>query len=221
MWALPFGAGFYECAKIKYKIMSKRVTQILSLTVLLLTVVGFSVLKTQLNSEKEIENDDFAKGYSKEMASVFKTDSSKMDRPSDPTIENINAINAELMALEEDVEVIEDSAKTSYYHDKFVGKKTASGELFSNKKFTAAHRSLPFGSKLRITNNANDESIIVTVNDRGPFTNGRHLDLSKSAFQAITHGKQKGTLDVKIEMLPDNYVQTKIELEQDLNEFIL
>jgi rare lipoprotein A len=60
-------------------------------------------------------------------------------------------------------------AHASYYHDKFTGRKTASGQIFDNKKMTAAHKKLPFGSKVRVTNEANGKSVIVTVNDRGPF----------------------------------------------------
>jgi rare lipoprotein A len=73
----------------------------------------------------------------------------------------------------------------SYYHDKFNGRKTASGELFDNTKLTAAHRSLPFGTKLKMTNLKNGRSVIVKINDRGPFHTSRALDVTKAAFQAI------------------------------------
>ncbi|HSD13403.1 MAG TPA: septal ring lytic transglycosylase RlpA family protein [Flavobacterium sp.] len=89
----------------------------------------------------------------------------------------------------------------SYYHNKFNGRKTASGERFSNKKYTAAHRDLPFGTKVRVTNLANDKSVVVTINDRGPFTKGREIDLSKKAFMKITDKKSHGELKVKIEVL--------------------
>lgn len=89
----------------------------------------------------------------------------------------------------------------SYYHDKFNGRKTASGEKFSNNKNTAAHRKMNFGTKLRVTNLANNKSVVVIVNDRGPFTRGRELDLSKKAFMDITDNKNHGTLTVKIEII--------------------
>lgn len=89
----------------------------------------------------------------------------------------------------------------SYYHDKFNGRKTASGEAFSNKKLTAAHRKLTFGTKVRVTNLANKKAVIVHINDRGPFTRGREIDLSKKAFMEITDNKNHGTLSVKIEIL--------------------
>lgn len=89
----------------------------------------------------------------------------------------------------------------SYYHDKFNGKKTASGELFSNKEYTAAHKDLPFGTKVRVTNLENGKSVIVTINDRGPFSKGREIDLSKKAFMEISDKKTHGELSVKIEVL--------------------
>ena len=89
----------------------------------------------------------------------------------------------------------------SYYHDKFNGKKTASGERFSNKEYTAAHKNLPFGTKIRVTNLENKKSVIVTVNDRGPFSKDREIDLSKKAFMEISDKKTHGELSVKIEVL--------------------
>ncbi len=89
----------------------------------------------------------------------------------------------------------------SYYHDKFNGRKTASGAVFSNNNLTTAHPSLPFGTQLRVTNRVNGKQVVVTVTDRGPFTKGRELDLSKRAFMSITDDKNKGVLQVDIEIL--------------------
>jgi rare lipoprotein A len=97
--------------------------------------------------------------------------------------------------------VFKKNAHASYYHDKFNGKKTASGKRFDNKKLTAAHRKLPFGTKLRITNEANGKSVIVEVTDRGPFARGREIDLSKKAFMDIASNKSSGAVIVKIEEL--------------------
>ncbi|MBY8963823.1 septal ring lytic transglycosylase RlpA family protein [Flavobacterium sp. D11R37] len=96
--------------------------------------------------------------------------------------------------------VYDKKAVACYYHDKFNGRKTASGEKFSNSKYTAAHKKLPFGTKVKVTNKANDKSVIVTINDRGPFTRGRDIDLSKKAFMEITDNKNHGTLNVIIEV---------------------
>lgn len=97
--------------------------------------------------------------------------------------------------------VLKGKAEASYYHDKFNGKKTASGEKFSNSKLTAAHRTLPFGTKVKVTNLVNDKSVIVEVNDRGPFKKSREIDLSKKAFMEITDNKNHGTLHVRIEII--------------------
>lgn len=90
----------------------------------------------------------------------------------------------------------------SYYADKFVGRKTASGEKFSQKKYTCAHRTLPFGTKLRVTNPNNNKSIIVTVNDRGPYAKNRIIDLSKTGAQELDFVKA-GVANVLVEIIPD------------------
>ena len=97
--------------------------------------------------------------------------------------------------------VINKKAHASYYADKFNGRKTASGERFSNRKLTAAHRKLAFGTKLKVTNVANKKWVLVTVNDRGPFIKSRDIDLSKEAFMQITDNKNHGVLTVTIEII--------------------
>lgn len=97
--------------------------------------------------------------------------------------------------------VYKKEAEVSYYADKFNGRKTANGATFSNNKLTAAHRTLPFGTKLKVTNLANNQSVAVEVNDRGPQKTSRELDLSKRAFMEITDNKNHGTLKVKIEIV--------------------
>lgn len=93
------------------------------------------------------------------------------------------------------------NAHASYYADKFTGRRTASGKIFDNKKYTAAHRKFPFGTKLRITNEANGKSVIVEVTDRGPFTKGKEIDLTKKAFMEIASAKYGGHLKVTIEVM--------------------
>lgn len=73
----------------------------------------------------------------------------------------------------------------SYYHDTLEGRATASGEPYRGAALTAAHRSLPFGSKVRVTNPANGRSVVVRINDRGPFAAGRVIDLSRSAARQV------------------------------------
>ncbi|WEK71690.1 MAG: septal ring lytic transglycosylase RlpA family protein [Candidatus Chryseobacterium colombiense] len=96
-----------------------------------------------------------------------------------------------------------DAKKTSYasyYHDKFNGRKTASGEVFDNSKFTAANRTLPFGTNIKVTNLDNGKSVIVKVNDRGPYHSSRALDMSKAAFDEIGNTNH-GTIPVEYEIV--------------------
>ncbi len=95
--------------------------------------------------------------------------------------------------------VYDRKAYACYYADEFNGRKTANGERFSNKKLTAAHKKLPFGTKVKVTNPENNKSVIVTINDRGPFSGGFDIDLTKAAYQKIA-GKSKGKLQVILEV---------------------
>lgn len=97
--------------------------------------------------------------------------------------------------------IYDKKAVACYYADKFNGRKTASGEKFSNSKYTAAHKKLAFGTKVRVTNLKNNKSVNVTINDRGPFSRGRDIDLSKKAFMEITDNKNHGEISVKIEII--------------------
>ena len=97
-----------------------------------------------------------------------------------------------------------DEVFACYYHNKFNGRKTASGIIFSNNKLTAAHKSLTFGTKVKVTNIENNKSVIVEISDRGPFTKGLEIDLSKKAFDAISHDEKAGKLQVKLELINDS-----------------
>lgn len=77
------------------------------------------------------------------------------------------------------------AGNTSYYGNKFHGKRTASGSIFNMNAMTAAHKTLPFGTKVQVTNKKTKQSVIVKITDRGPFTRGRILDLSKGAAGKI------------------------------------
>lgn len=88
----------------------------------------------------------------------------------------------------------------SWYGPGFHGRRTASGERFNQNAYTAAHRSLPFGTKVRVTNNRNGRSVIVRINDRGPFSGGRIIDLSRGAAGAIGL-LRSGTAPVTVQVL--------------------
>ena len=93
-----------------------------------------------------------------------------------------------------------ETGKASFYAMKFQSRKTASGERFDQSANTAAHKKLPFGTKVKVTNVKNGKSVIVRINDRGPFVRGRIIDLSRSAFSSIGN-TSTGVIDVKIEVV--------------------
>ncbi|MBO9702671.1 MAG: septal ring lytic transglycosylase RlpA family protein [Sporocytophaga sp.] len=93
----------------------------------------------------------------------------------------------------------------SYYADKFHGRRTASGDKYNKHKFTAAHRTLPFDTQVKVTNLSNDSSVIVTINDRGPYGKGKIIDLSYCAAKELNFVK-KGITKVKIEILNESSI---------------
>lgn len=90
--------------------------------------------------------------------------------------------------------------KASWYGPRFHGRKTASGERFDQHELTAAHRSLPFGTRVKVTNLKNGRSVVVRINDRGPYAKGRLIDLSRAAAKQIGMLKS-GVAQVRIERL--------------------
>ncbi|UUV22144.1 septal ring lytic transglycosylase RlpA family protein [Flavobacterium sp. CBA20B-1] len=198
--------------------MKKHFSLILVGLVTLTAIMSYGVLS------KNTETDNNEKVVGKELAfaevataNSLGKDSSKINEKEADLKSELVKLNAELEALEEEVEVVHEETNASYYHDKFNGRKTASGAIFSNKKYTAAHKTLPFGTKVRVTNLRNDREIIVEINDRGPFVKGRKLDLSKTAFMDLASNKGRGVLPVKIEVLPENYEERKSELQEELS----
>jgi len=92
------------------------------------------------------------------------------------------------------------AGQASYYSDKLQGRSTASGEPYNKNAMTAAHRKLAFGTMVRVTNKANGQSVVVRINDRGPFVKGRIIDLSRAAFSSIGN-TSAGVLDVTVEVV--------------------
>ena len=95
------------------------------------------------------------------------------------------------------------SGMASYYADEFNGRRTANGERFDNTAMTAAHPSLPFGTLIEVTNMRNGKKVVVRVNDRGPYTHARVLDLSRNAARQLGM-HNTGTAKVKVAVLDKN-----------------
>jgi rare lipoprotein A len=93
-----------------------------------------------------------------------------------------------------------ESGMASFYGNEFQSRKTSNGEIFDQAKQTAAHRTLPFGTRVKVTNTQNSRSVVVRVNDRGPFAKGRIIDLSSSAFKSIA-SLNVGVIPVKLEII--------------------
>ena len=92
--------------------------------------------------------------------------------------------------------------QASWYGAKHHGRKTASGERFDQNALTAAHRTLPFGTRVRVTNLRNDKSVVVRINDRGPYAKKRIIDLSKKAAEQLDMLRD-GVVPVRVERLAD------------------
>jgi rare lipoprotein A len=116
------------------------------------------------------------------------------------------------------------SGKASFYADKFEGRATASGEKYKHSKLTAAHKTLPFGTRVRVTNTANQQAVEVVINDRGPYVEERIIDLSKAAAERLGFVNQ-GLADVRLEVLdagdgkPASPVQAIDRVSVDEREF--
>ncbi len=106
----------------------------------------------------------------------------------------------EMSGLPLDLRLTTQRGKASYYDDSFAGKRTASGEIYNPKKLTAAHRTLPFGTRVRVINLFNDKSVIVRINDRGPFIKSRIIDLSRAAAERLDM-IENGVVEVFIEVI--------------------
>ena len=116
-------------------------------------------------------------------------------------VEAIDQADQSVVDIDEETEI--GGGMASYYGDELAGNRTASGERFDPGQLTAAHRSLPFGSMVRVTNTSNGDSVIVRINDRGPFSHGRVIDVSHAAAREIGMHRS-GTARVKLALLNDD-----------------
>jgi len=166
----------------------KNTLKYVSFVLVLALIYSFSVQTTKHLDRKGVVLDTIKKKDTIALLdSVKKIEVPKME----DSIANLNT------------KIFKKNAHASYYHDKFTGRRTASGKIFDNKKMTAAHKSLKFGTKVKVTSVATNKSVIVTITDRGPFTKGRDIDLSKAAFMKICPNKYGGHIKVDIEIITE------------------
>lgn len=121
--------------------------------------------------------------------------------PSDPLARDEAEAEAEPVPEEQIAGRPAGEGPASFYGDEFAGRPTASGERFNPQAMTAAHRTLPMGSRVRVTNLRNGRSVIVRINDRGPFHGNRVIDLSRAAASELGFVRS-GTAPVQMELLP-------------------
>jgi rare lipoprotein A len=123
------------------------------------------------------------------------------DKITEPVVTE-NAVSVEEETITADRSLVEfldkGNMKASWYGPGFHGRKTANGEVYDQNSFTAAHKSLKFGTLLKITNLKNNKSVVIRINDRGPYINGRDLDLSKAAASELGMVR-KGVAKLKVE----------------------
>lgn len=141
-----------------------------------------------------------------------------------PTTVNVDSLYTAMAAVDE--EVIDSSSGTelqphrtlnghaSWYGPGFHGRKTASGERFNRNEMTAAHKSLPFGSLVRVTDEKSGRSVLVKINDRGPYVRGRLLDLSEAAAQRLGI-RGRGTGNVRLEIFTPKEAAANMSFDVD------
>lgn len=143
----------------------------LFLSALLIAFVGFTIVKSDNNIKIEEE---------------YSQDSITADKET-------NLVNTTMVDF-----IAKGEMKASWYGPKFHGKSTANGEIYDQTAFTAAHKNLKFGTLLRLTNLKNGKSVVVRINDRGPYIHGRDLDLSKAAAESLEM-MNPGVIKIKVE----------------------
>lgn len=115
---------------------------------------------------------------------AFETAFARFDTPVEPALPDHAVDITEIEPAEPSATPLGPGV-ASYYGRRFHGRPTASGESFDMNAFTAAHKTLPFGSRVRVINPDSGASVVVRINDRGPFVPGRHIDLSRAAAEQI------------------------------------
>lgn len=152
----------------------KSLTKVLVISVMIL-LVGFTIVTNEANTE--------SLPASKTLVTSVNNDDNSVNTPTSI----VNYIDKGDMVA-------------SWYGPRFCGKTTANGEIFNQMAYTAASKSLRFGTLLKVTNLRNNKSVIVRINDRGPYISGRQLDLSKAAAQALSM-QRRGVVMVKVQQL--------------------
>ncbi|HOV15369.1 MAG TPA: septal ring lytic transglycosylase RlpA family protein, partial [Spirochaetota bacterium] len=166
------------------------------------------LLNKWIKSDKVLnEKVSYLKSFLNEVSSsldenYFKSFSKKSDTENDSYEEN-----------NEDKKTYTEYGLASYYGKEYNGKKTANGEIFDDSILTAAHKTLSFGTVVKVTNKKNQKEVIVKINDRGPFVKNRIIDLTTAAAKKIGNISD-GVWDVKIEVVDNNEKVSKVDTNE-------
>lgn len=142
-----------------------------------------------------------ASSFSRTFTSKVKKGSAKVSQQDTVKKENATVDADSIIVYKGKFKPYKTKTHASYYNNKFNGRRTASGKIYDKNKLTAAHKKLPFGTIVRVTNEANGKSVIVEITDRGPFVKGREIDLSRKAFMSIVGNKNSGSIIATLEVL--------------------
>lgn len=170
---------------------------LLLLLILATSAFGSAIVKNKQNQKDKNKEKAVKIAETKEKertAVIVKPDTAKTKLKTGLEIDTLDVANFKFRFLKK-------NAHASYYHNKFNGRRTASGKRFDNNGYTAAHKKLPFGTMVKVTNEANGKFVIVEITDRGPFSKVREIDLSKRAFMDITSNKNSGVVIVSLDVI--------------------
>ena len=158
--------------------------------------LGFAIATSHIAAHAQSVPDADSSNFS--FADAFAT----LGAPQALTASSPDAVDLSTLDIPRGPAVLEDlgSGVASYYGKRFHGRRTANGERFDMTAMTAAHKTLPFGTYVRVTNRSNRRSVTVRINDRGPFIRGRTIDLSRAAAEEIGM-IQRGHASVTMEIV--------------------
>ena len=164
---------------------------------IIITITVFSLLIYGMNeTKKDVEKPEI--GLDK------KSGKAEITKKAEKETEEIVISLPENKSPEEKTEIedlkVYQTGIASFYGGKWHGRKTANGEIFDTYSLTAAHKTLPFNTKVKVTNLNNGKSVIVRINNRGPYAKGRVIDLSTAAFSAI-ESTNKGITRVQLQIV--------------------
>ena len=167
---------------------------------LFITIAFLGIVIGQTSNKQKNTTSKYKDSVAKSKAVIAKTEIDTVKKIK-PLFDQQEVIIDSLFLTEGKFKLYKKNAHASYYADKFHNRKTASGKKYDKNTFTAAHKKLPFGTIVKVTNEANGKSLLVEINDRGPFVRAREIDLSRRAFMEITGNKSSGKLTVTLEIL--------------------